>query len=159
MISSGMVAYLSEGDKCSYLIEISFRMELRWVWVAQVRCYEGELVFGKALVIFMDGFWALGLNGNDSELENGNSVFNGETRFWSRVFLVLQAWFLDGKPSPILGKVMGLIDERMREIWSEIESDPKHAWECDFGDTSWHVLTWFALPTIWFRSLASNKWN
>lgn len=54
-------------------------MELWWVWVARVRCWEGELVLG-------------------------NSIFNGETRFYSRVFLALQAWFQSGKPSPIYRK-------------------------------------------------------
>lgn len=41
----------------------------------------------------MDGFWALGLNENGSELRNENSVFEGLTQFCSRVFFALQAWF------------------------------------------------------------------
>lgn len=52
-----------------------------------MRCLESELVFWKALVVLSDGLWALGLDGNSSELENGNCVFNGETRFCSRVSL------------------------------------------------------------------------
>lgn len=52
-------------------------------------------------MILMDGLWALGLNGNGLELENGNFVFNGGPQFSSRVILDLQAWFLQGIPSPI----------------------------------------------------------
>lgn len=69
---------------------------------------EGELGYGKALVMFMDGLWVLRLSWNGLELRNGISIFTRRTQFWSRVFLAIQAWLQSGKISPIYKEGVGM---------------------------------------------------
>lgn len=104
-----MVTCLSEGGEWNYLIGIDFIVELRWVWVAQGRCFQGELVFGKAWVRLRYGFWALGSRWNGIELENGNYVFEGEIQFCNRGFMDSKAWLMKGIPSPIYREGVGMV--------------------------------------------------
>lgn len=151
VISSKRVTCLSEGGDWNYLVEISFRVELRWQWIAQGRCLQDELVFRKVLMMLRDGFWVVILNWKGLNLKNWIFVFNGGNRFCSRVYLDLQAWFFSETSSTIHREGYGVV---LEGEWSDLI---KKVWwlESCLSVTCWgsvvELLTCFSLNSVCFH--------
>lgn len=106
MISSWMLTCLNEGGEWNYLIGIGFRYELRWVGAAQVRCWEGELRFGKVLVMFMmDSGWLIWTE-RPWNLERVPMFLGMEINFAARCIWLFKLVFWVRHISLLIGKVM-----------------------------------------------------